>query len=123
MTPTFFSDYLYLLTILLLLVGLYGILGKRNLVKQLIGLNILQAAIILFFILFASKKGGTVPVWSERIGSAVTDYINPLPHALMLTAIVVSVATTGLALVLLRRIYGRFRSLEEKVILKTPDRP
>lgn len=108
----------YLLNVAMFVIGLYGILCKRNLVKQLIGMNILQAAVILFFILFAFKKGGTLPIWDPAYGTAVDRYVNPLPHALMLTAIVVSVATTGVALTLLRRIHNRFKTLEETEILK-----
>ncbi len=114
----FASHYPLYLNIFLLVIGLYGILSKGNLIKQLIGLNILQAAVILFFILFSFKQGGTIPIWETGQSLNATDYINPLPHALMLTAIVVSVATTGLALLLIRRIHKHFGSLEEKEILQ-----
>lgn len=111
------DNILILFPIFLLLVGLFGIIGKKNLIKQLIGLNILQAAVILFFILFGYKSGASVPIVDARLGSAPDAYINPLPHGLMLTAIVVSVATTGLALMLLRLIHQRWGSLEEKDLL------
>ena len=103
----------YLYSITLFVIGLYGILGKRNLVKKLIGINIMQAAVILFFIIFAFKRGASVPIRLDSLGANADQYMNPLPHALMLTAIVVSVATTGLALTLLRRIYQQTRSLDE----------
>ena len=77
-----------LLTIVLLIIGLYGMLLKRNFVKKLIGMNIFQAAIILCYIVFAFKEGASVPVWSpDDVGSDAASYMNPIPHGLMLTAI------------------------------------
>jgi multicomponent Na+:H+ antiporter subunit C len=99
---------------LLLTVGLYGMLMKRNLVKKLIGMSIFQSAIILFFILLAYKTGATVPDFDQRLGDEnAAAYINPLPHALMLTAIVVGVATVGVALALLIRVYQGYGTLDE----------
>ncbi len=110
---------LYWIISLLLLVGLYGMLAKRNLVKKLIGMNIFQTAIILFYIATASKWNATVPVIDPALGSVdPADYINPLPHTLMLTAIVVSVATTGVGFALLISIYRRYRTLDEDTLLK-----
>lgn len=114
----FIADYNYLMTSILLAIGLYGMVGKRNLLKKIIGMNIFQTAIFLFFIQGATKTGATVPVWDARISAGVAGYINPLPHVLILTAIVVSVATTGVALALLITIYRRYRSLEEGTILE-----
>ena len=114
----FISDYNYLMTSILLAIGLYGMVGKRNLLKKIIGMNIFQTAIFLFFIQGATKPGATVPVWDARISTEAAAYINPLPHVLILTAIVVSVATTGVALALLVTIYRRYRSLEEGTILE-----
>lgn len=112
------ADYNYLMTATLLVIGLYGMVGKRNLLKKVIGMNIFQTAIFLFFIQGATKPGATVPVWDARISAEAAGYINPLPHVLILTAIVVSVATTGVALALLMTIYRRYRSLEEGTILE-----
>ncbi len=109
----------YWLAALLLLVGLHGMLLRTNLVKKLMAMNVLQVAVIMFFISLAVKTGGTPPIEVE--GSPhlpVSAYINPLPHTLMLTAIVVSVSTTGVALALLIRIYRRYGSLEEPEILE-----
>jgi multicomponent Na+:H+ antiporter subunit C len=106
----------YLASILLMLVGLYGMTFKRNLVKKLVGLNVFQAAIILFFIVHAWVRGGSVPIWDPALPNA-SDYVNPIPHGLMLTAIVVSVATTGVALALLIRIHRNFGTLDEDELL------
>jgi len=115
---SFITNYSYLMTAILLTIGLYGMVGKRNLLKKIIGMNIFQTAIFLFFIHGATKPGATVPVWDARISMEAAGYINPLPHVLILTAIVVSVATTGVALALLITIYRRYRSLEEGTILE-----
>lgn len=113
------GHYLYWLIVLLLLLGLYGMLAKRNLVKKLIGMNIFQTSIILFYIASASKRNATVPVIDSQLGALdPTHYINPLPHTLMLTAIVVNVATTGVAFALLISIYRRYRTLDESTLLK-----
>lgn len=114
----FLGDYNYLMTSMLLAIGLYGMVGKRNLVKKIIGMNIFQTAIFLFFIQGGTKPGATVPVWDARLSADAAGYINPLPHVLILTAIVVSVATTGVALALMITIYRRYRSLEEGTILE-----
>ena len=107
----------YLATTAMLLIGLWGMLFKHNLVKKLIGMNIFQASIILFFIVHAYKSGASVPVYSAEIGREAAQYINPIPHGLMLTAIVVSVAITGVALALLSIIHRRFGTLEEDELL------
>lgn len=109
--------YEYWVTSALLLVGLYGILFKRNLLKKLIGLNILQSAIILWFVSLSIKPGATVPILPHDLPHGPVVYSSPLPHVLMLTAIVVAVSTTGVALALLIRIYRRFGTLDERVIL------
>ena len=109
----------YWMCFLLLSIGLYGILFKRNLLKKVVGLTIFQASIILFFIILAYKEGGTVPVLKEGLDSdLVSGYINPLPHALMLTAIVVGVATVGVALALLIRVYEDFGTIDEPDLWK-----
>ncbi len=113
------GHYLYWLIFLLLLVGLYGMLAKQNLVKKLIGMNIFQTSIILFYVASASKKNATVPVIDSGLGVVDPNhYINPLPHTLMLTAIVVSVATTGVAFALLISIYRRYKTLDENTLLQ-----
>lgn len=106
--------YAYWMCFLVLTLGLYGMLLKRNLVKKLIGLSVFQTAIILFFIIAAYKEGATVPVVDPRLGVERAEaYINPLPHTLMLTAIVVGVATVGVAFALLLQVYRGYGTLDE----------
>lgn len=109
----------YWMCCLVLTVGLYGMLMKRDYVKKVIALTIFQAAIILFFVIAAFKDGAGVPIFDEEIGAeAAAAYINPLPHTLMLTAIVVGVATVGMALALLIRIRRGFGTLNEDELRK-----
>jgi len=113
----------YWLYILLMMIGLYGIVTKKNIVKKIIGMNILQTAVILFFISVGAKEKATIPIIEHGHDSAhtaisATHYINPLPHVLMLTAIVVAVATLGVALALVIRIHQQYRTLEEDEILE-----
>ena len=116
------NDFAY---IILMMIGFYAMIGKRNLVKKLVGLNIFQWSIILFFVSLGAKEGGTIPIVKGGHGShgaetlvQAADYINPLPHVLMLTAIVVGVATTGVALALLLRIYKTYGTLEEDELIR-----
>jgi multicomponent Na+:H+ antiporter subunit C len=101
----------------LLMLGLYTAISHRNLLKKVVGLSIFQTAIILYFLLLSVKREGTLPI----VGAAVVEaraYMNPLPHALMLTAIVVAVATTGLALAILLRLHLDYGTLEEDRVLE-----
>lgn len=101
--------------IVLLSIGFYGMIAKKNLVKKLIGMTIFQASIILFYIAHATKQGATVPVIAQSLDA---HYVNPLPHALMLTAIVVGVATVGVAFALLVLIYKNYKTLDEDQLLE-----
>ena len=115
------GHYAYAAAVLLMVIGLYAILVKRNLVKKLIGLNILQAAIILIWVASATREDATVPVLEGHgAGHAIdaAEYLNPLPHTLMLTAIVVGVATTGVAFALLISIFRRYGTLDETELLR-----
>ena len=108
----------YFLTIVLLLVGLYGIVARQHFLRKLMAMNILQVAVIVFYIALSAKSGATVPVVIQDGHEInVASYVNPLPHALMLTAIVVSVSTTGVALALLIRIRRRYGTLSETALL------
>ena len=114
------SKYNYWMYIVLIMIGFYGMMAKNNLMKKLIGMNIFQWSIILFYISIGSKKGATIPIIDASLHSAIRaiDYINPLPHVLMLTAIVVGVATTGIALTLLILIHRRYGTIEEDEVLE-----
>ncbi len=113
------GHYSYWFIMALLVIGLYGIIFKKNLVKKIIGLSIFQVSIILFFVASASKWGATVPVLEHGVQpEASVQFINPLPHTLMLTAIVVGVAISGVAFALVIRIYRRYRTLDENTLLK-----
>ena len=116
------AKYNYWIYVALMMIGFYAMIGKRNLVKKLIGLSIFQTAIILFFVSTGVKRGGGIPILDKyevmEHGVEVAAIINPLPHVLMLTAIVVSVSVTGVALSILVRIYREYGTLEEDEILK-----
>jgi multicomponent Na+:H+ antiporter subunit C len=107
-----------------MMIGLYAMIVKNNLVKKLVGMNIFQTAIILFYISIGYKRGATIPIIENAHGGhhgapqaiEAAAYINPLPHVLMLTAIVVSVATFGVALALAVKVYQRYQTLEEDEI-------
>ena len=112
----------YWVYIALMMVGLYAIIAKKNLVKKIIGMNILQTAVILFFISLGAKKNATIPILmhgptAENHAVRAADYMNPLPHVLMLTAIVVAVATLGVALALVIKVFQQYQTLEEDEIL------
>ncbi|MCG2759099.1 MAG: cation:proton antiporter subunit C [Desulfobacteraceae bacterium] len=120
------AKYNYWIYIILMMIGFYAMIVKNNLAKKVVGMNIFQTALILLFISTGVKTGGaTVPiVIGDAHGHAIPgtlhaiDYINPLPHVLMLTAIVVMVATFGVALALLIMIFKRYKTLEEDEILE-----
>ena len=109
-----FDLYAYWVSILLMLAGLYIVIDHTNLFKKLIGLNIFQTSVFIFFISMGKVDGGTAPILEE--GYRV--FSNPLPHVLILTAIVVSVATTAVGLALVVNINNRFKSIDEQEIEK-----
>ena len=106
------TKYNYVAAILLMAGGLYMVIGDRNLVKKVIGMNLFQTGIFLFFITTAFVDGGEPPVIQE----GVETYVSPLPHVLILTAIVVGVSLTAVALTLIIRIYSEYGTLREDVI-------
>lgn len=108
---------IYLLTLILLSLGVAGMIVCNNYMKKLICMNIMQVAVIFFFLCLGQKQGGTIPVALEGAARAA-DYVNPLPHGLMLTAIVVSLGTTGVGLSLLLRIKERYGTVEEDEIIR-----
>lgn len=112
------SRYPYVLIAVLFAVGLYGMTVKRNLMKKVIGMTIFQTSIYLFFIQGATKQGATIPVRSPELGTSPELYINPLPQVIVLTAIVVGVAITGVALSLILVLYRRYGTLDEVELLR-----
>jgi multicomponent Na+:H+ antiporter subunit C len=116
-----FNYYVYFF---LMMVGLYAMMGKKNLVKKLVGMNIFQWSIILYFVSIGAKVGGSIPIvegashHAAHAAAHAAGYVNPLPHVLMLTAIVVGVGTTGVSLALLLLIYKKYKTLEEDEILR-----
>lgn len=113
------GKYNYWIYIALMMTGFYAMIAKGNLIKKVIGMNIFQTAVFLFYISIAKVKEGTAPILWDR----AVIYDNPLPHVLILTAIVVSVSTTAVALALIIRIYKAYGTMEEDEILNmTPDR-
>ena len=106
---------IYMLTIVLLAIGIYGMIVCSNYMKKLMCMNIMQVSIIFFFLTFGQKDGATIPVTMNNLFSADA-YINPVPHALMLTAIVVSLGITGVGLALLMRIKDIYGTIEENDI-------
>jgi multicomponent Na+:H+ antiporter subunit C len=119
MLDFFLGHYAYWFTVILLCVGLYGMIFKKNLIKKTIGLAIFQISVVLYFVSIGSKWDATVPVRDPGIPvDQVANYLNPLPHTLMLTAIVVGVAILGVAFTLLMAIYNRYETLDEQELLE-----
>ncbi len=112
MFSDWFAHYNYWVVVTLIMLGIYVVMANPNLVKKVIGLNIFQTAVFIFYISVGELEGGTAPILDD----AFSRYANPLPHVLILTAIVVGVATTALALALAVRIYRAYESVEEDEI-------
>ncbi len=102
----------YWVVVVLMMIGLYIVVSRGNLIKKIVGLNIFQTSVFLLYISLAKVAGGTAPIADERF----TVYTNPLPHVLILTAIVVGVATTSLGLALVVRIREAYGTIEEDEI-------
>lgn len=98
----------YLLVVLLAVVGAYLMMSRKTLLKAVVGLYVFQTSVILFFVALSYRTGGTVPIALDDLPMH-----NPLPHAMMLTAIVVGVATVGVAVSILRRIQAESGSIED----------
>jgi len=109
----------YWLFTVLMMIGLFIVVARGNLVKKIVGLNIFQTAVFMFYISLGKVAGGTAPIFPIKgeIDPNVI-YSNPLPHVLILTAIVVGIATTSLGLALIVRIREEFDSIEEDEILR-----
>ncbi|MBO43824.1 MAG: Na+/H+ antiporter subunit C [Rhodospirillaceae bacterium] len=101
--------YNYWIFIILMMIGFYIVMAQHNLIKKVVGLNIFQVSVFVFYISMSKVEDGSAPI----IADGVAVYSNPLPHVLILTAIVVGVATTALALALVVRIRDAYGSIEE----------
>nr|CRH06379.1 Putative multisubunit Na+/H+ antiporter, MnhC subunit. Containing NADH-ubiquinone oxidoreductase chain 4L domain [Candidatus Magnetococcus massalia] len=102
----------YWFVIILMMIGFYVVIDSGNLVKKLIGLSIFQTSVFILYISMGKVAGGSAPILSD----SVEIYSNPLPHVLILTAIVVGIATTALGLALVIRIREEYGTIEEDEI-------
>ena len=102
------------IVVVLMMVGFYIVIAHGNLIKKIVGLSIFQTSVFIFYISMAKVDGGTAPILAEGI----SQYSNPLPHVLILTAIVVGIATTAVGLALAVRIKEAYGSIEEEEIQK-----
>lgn len=119
MTWEFFVGHVsYWLFTVLMMTGLYIVVAKGNLLKKIVGLNIFQISVFMLYISMGKVTGGTAPIYPVdlKIDPSVV-YSNPLPHVLILTAIVVGIATTALGLALIVRIQEEFGTIEEDDIV------
>ncbi len=107
------GHFSYFVTIFLMIAGLFIVIARGNLIKKLVGLSVFQSSVYLLYIAPGKVIGGTAPIISD----AFTSYSNPLPHVLILTAIVVGVATLALGLALVVRIRETYGSIEEDEII------
>jgi multicomponent Na+:H+ antiporter subunit C len=104
--------YNYWIVVVLMMIGFYLVIAHGNLIKKVVGLNIFQVSVFTFYISMSKVEGGTAPI----LGDGIDVYSNPLPHVLILTAIVVGVATTALALALVVRIRKAYGTIEDDEI-------
>ena len=113
----FAGHWVYWLSIALMMIGLYAVISRDNLVKKLMGLNIFQVSVIMFYVALGKIIGGTPPILGPG-AEGFAYFSNPLPHVLMLTAIVVGVATTAVGLALVVRIREAYGTAEEDQIVQ-----
>ena len=109
------GHYNYWLFVLLMMTGLYITVSRGNLIKKIVGLNLFQTSVFMLYISMGKIEGGTAPILT---GDPNTVYSNPVPHVLILTAIVVGIATTALALALVVRIREEFGTIEEDELIE-----
>lgn len=108
------EHYNYWVCVILMMIGFYGVIAKTNLVKKALSLSLFQTGVLVFYISIGKVEGGTGPVLDTRNPEAI--YSNPLPHALMLTAIVVGVATLSVAMAIIVNIRERYGTIDERDI-------
>ncbi len=108
------ANYNYWMCVVLMMVGFYTVISGGNLIKKLMGLAIFQTSVLLFYISVGNVRDARVPILKE----GVENYVNPLPHVLMLTAIVVGVATLAVGMAIAVRIKEEYGTMEEDEILQ-----
>lgn len=114
------AKYNYWIYIVIMMIGLYAMLAMNNLIRKVIGMGIFQTGIIIFYVSAGAKTGSDIPIIAHGVGHEainIMHYANPLPHVLMLTAIVVTVGTLGVALAIILGIFNQYQSMEEDEIL------
>ena len=113
MIDQIFGVWNYWIVFILMMIGLYIVISKKSLLKKIVGLAIFQTSVFLLYITFGKIVGGTAPILTDNVNEI---YSNPLPHVLILTAIVVGVATTALGLALTVRINKAYGTINEDEI-------
>lgn len=109
--------YNYWIVVILMMTGFYTLIARGNLIKKLIGLNVFQVSVFMLYISMGKVAGGTAPIYPEAGAEDLElAFSNPLPHVLILTAIVVGVATTAVGLALVVRIQEAYGTIEEDEI-------
>ena len=104
----------YWIVIVLMMSGFFVVISQGNLIKKIVGLNIFQVSVFVLYITISKVDGGAAPI----LDAAIKNYSNPLPHVLILTAIVVGVATTALGLALIVRIRDAYNTIEDDEIIE-----
>ena len=104
------AQWNYYLVIILMMLGFYAVIARGNMIKKMVGLNIFQTSVFMLYISMGKIDGGTAPILT---GDTATVYSNPLPHVLILTAIVVGVATTAVGYALIIRVYEAYGTIED----------
>jgi len=108
------------ISLLVFMIGLYGVMSKNNFIKKIMGLTIMNGSIVLFFISIGYKEAGLAPILEEGTTGSIpsTILVDPLPQALMLTAIVIGISVTALALALIVKIYAKYKTLDIQQLSK-----
>lgn len=104
------AQWNYYLVIILMMLGFYAVIARGNMIKKMVGLNIFQTSVFMLYISMGKIDGGTAPILT---GDPATVYSNPLPHVLILTAIVVGIATTAVGYALIIRVYEAYGTIED----------
>jgi multicomponent Na+:H+ antiporter subunit C len=107
------------ISLLIFMIGLYGVITKNNMIKKVIGLAMINASVVLFFVAIGFRHDGIAPIIDNQSSNSIDKVlVNPVPQALMLTAIVVSISLTALALALVVKIYAKYKTLDVQKIYR-----